>query len=409
MGYAIFKLIQPEECMHLSKLFFLALFVLIISCSNDDNPVIENTDKEEDIIDPVSLTGIEIISAGKKIVGLGNNLKISARAKYSDGTSEPQNVDWNSSNNNVAIVDSKGNVTGLDFGEAKITAAFENHSDEILVTVEKYSGGGNFVIKNGNNDLGGTLELPSNLSKPVPAFVYVHGSGPSTRQEGTLASTRLAPMGIAVLRYDKRGNGSSTGQNLNNVGAFNSRSAFDKLSDDAIAWVKFLKQHDAIDTEKIGIIGVSQAGWIMPVIASKSADIKYMVNIVGPAVSVGEEIFYSGLTGNTPQGNNNSGHTDEELDSLLAEFRGVHGFDPQPHLDDLSIPVIWVLGEKDYSIPVPKTVRILEKLVNENQKEIDIIVKPNANHSMIDITTGTRIDIWNGQDGILNWLSNKVL
>jgi len=42
------------------------------------------------------------------------------------------------------------------------------------------------------------------------------------------------------------------------------------LANDAVAGVEFLKGHDWIDPNRIGIFGVSQGGWIAPLAASKS-------------------------------------------------------------------------------------------------------------------------------------------
>jgi len=65
--------------------------------------------------------------------------------------------------------------------------------------------------------LGATLSVPKGVKRP-PAVVLVHGSGPSTRdadiaghQHFRVLADYLARHGIAVLRYDKRGNGRSSG------------------------------------------------------------------------------------------------------------------------------------------------------------------------------------------------------
>ena len=59
--------------------------------------------------------------------------------------------------------------------------------------------------------LNGMLTFPDSLSKPVPAVVLVHGSGPSDMDETVMKLTPfkdlahgLAERGIASLRYDKR-------------------------------------------------------------------------------------------------------------------------------------------------------------------------------------------------------------
>ena len=59
--------------------------------------------------------------------------------------------------------------------------------------------------------LKGILTLPENISAPVPAVIFVHGSGASNMDEkvGKLTPFKdlaegLASHGIASVRYDKR-------------------------------------------------------------------------------------------------------------------------------------------------------------------------------------------------------------
>ena len=69
-------------------------------------------------------------------------------------------------------------------------------------------------FRNGPVTLSGTLLLPESRG-PHPAIVLAHGSGAQDRN-GYLANIRfmadhLARHGIAVLTFDKRGSGRSTG------------------------------------------------------------------------------------------------------------------------------------------------------------------------------------------------------
>src|SRR5581483_415311 len=66
--------------------------------------------------------------------------------------------------------------------------------------------------------LTGTLTIPEHANGRMPAFVFVHGSGPATRDGGSKQnptfrdlSNALSNAGIVVLRYDKRGIGESGG------------------------------------------------------------------------------------------------------------------------------------------------------------------------------------------------------
>ena len=384
--------------LNIVVLFFLFTF----SCGNDGT-VTENDGNNESLV-----TGIKIITGENVITGKGNMLYLEAEVESSEPITNPVSVNWTSSNTQVATVSQEGAVTAIDYGSVFINASVDEYNSTITITVEKYSGEGNFTIRNGDNTLGGALFLPMDISNTVPAMVIIAGSGPSTREDGEGFAAFLASHGYAAVSYDKRGYGESTGEQLGSVSVSNSINAFDKLSSDAVAWANFLKEHENIDIDKIGLIGTSQAGWIIPLAASKSSDIKFMVNIVGPTVTVGEEIFYSSLTGNDPAGNNLSSYSDEELDSLLANFTGDRGYDPYPYLREVQIPGFWALGEKDYSIPVPKTIRILEDLVNNHGKDYEILILPNANHWLRDISTGELVSSLTSPGGVLDWLADNI-
>jgi hypothetical protein len=66
------------------------------------------------------------------------------------------------------------------------------------------------VIANGDVRLAYSLDLPAG-SGPFPAIVAGHGSGRVTRQQMEGSAARWTAMGFAVLRFDKRGVGESTG------------------------------------------------------------------------------------------------------------------------------------------------------------------------------------------------------
>ena len=72
----------------------------------------------------------------------------------------------------------------------------------------------------------------------------------------TSKSHLFAARGFAVLSYDKRGAGKSTG----NLGA----ASFEDLADDAVAVSKFLPARTDIAANQIGFWGQSQGGWIAP-------------------------------------------------------------------------------------------------------------------------------------------------
>jgi dienelactone hydrolase len=216
-------------------------------------------------------------------------------------------------------------------------------------------------FNNGDVRLSYRLDLPAR-SGPVGAVVFAHGSGQQTKD-----SCRLA-----TLCYDKRGVGQSAGTFVF-VGARDSIPVFEDLASDMAAGVAFLRTRPEIDATRIGLAGVSQAGWIVPIAAAKSRP-AFMVLLVGPTVSVGIEGFYSRIVEDTAA-------PVEEGYQQLSSFNGFHGFDPKPVLETLSVPGLWLLGAEDRSIPTPATVAILDQLIASG-KPFAHVVFPGFGHNL---------------------------
>lgn len=131
-------------------------------------------------------------------------------------------------------------------------------------------------------ELAGTLTLPKQGEK-FPAVILISGSGPQDRDETFMThkpflvlADVLTKQGIAVLRYDDRGFGESTGNHA-------SATSID-FATDAAAAVAFLQAHEKIDHEHIGLIGHSEGGLIAPIVAAGNDDIAFIVLLAGPGV-----------------------------------------------------------------------------------------------------------------------------
>ena len=249
--------------------------------------------------------------------------------------------------------------------------------------------------------LAATLHLPA-AAKRVPAVVLVHGSGRLTADAVARGmKDRLMAMGLAVLAYDKRGVGESTGE-YTGIGPANSERMFDLLASDALAAVQALAGHPAIETSKIGLLGVSQGGWIAPLAASKSDKVAFVISLSGPAVTVGEEIAYSNLAGSDP--GSEAGLSEGEIERRFAAFSGPHGYDPAPAIRQMRAPSLWIIGERDRSIPVARTLTNLERAKRETNRPIEIRTMAGADHAMRHVETGAPADIWQVIAGWLNAL-----
>jgi dienelactone hydrolase len=252
--------------------------------------------------------------------------------------------------------------------------------------------------------LAGRIIVPAAGHTPRPAVVLVHGSGEVTGGDMMAGpGRRLADMGFVVLAYDKRGVGQSTGEYAS-IGPSNSVRMFDLLAADTLAGVQALRRRPDVDTSRVGLVGYSQAGWIAPLAASRSSDVAFVVLISGPAVSVGEEIYYSRLAGEDP--GSEQGLSDAEIDRRMRQFKGPDGYDPVPVLSKLATPSLWILGEHDRSIPVVKTRDTLERIKRDMGRPITTHIIPGVNHRLMD-STGRQPDYWRTVE---TWLrAQKIL
>ena len=132
---------------------------------------------------------------------------------------------------------------------------------------------------NGENRFAGTLLRPATAG-PHPAAILVHASGPATRNQIMGHARFLVRHGLAVFGYDKRGVGESTGDWT--------QASFDDLAGDVVAARAALRARDDIDPTRIGLLGWSQAGWVMPLAAVRAPDLAFLISISGAGVPAGE-------------------------------------------------------------------------------------------------------------------------
>ena len=125
-----------------------------------------------------------------------------------------------------------------------------------------------FVSRDGTR-LTGTLFLPSRGRRHA-AVVVTHGSG-RTGRSGFYGHIRFlaeayARAGIAALIYDKRGTGDSAGDW--------EQANLDDLADDAAAALQYLAGRADIRADRLGLSGSSQAGWVLPMAASRFPNVR---------------------------------------------------------------------------------------------------------------------------------------
>ncbi|MDN5211170.1 alpha/beta fold hydrolase [Fulvivirgaceae bacterium BMA12] len=146
----------------------------------------------------------------------------------------------------------------------------------------------NFQNQKVGHSLAGTLTIPDTLGQ-YPAVVLISGSGPQNRDEEInghkpfwVIADYLTRRGMAVLRYDDRGIGQSTG-------SFQEATTFD-FANDVSAAVAYLKSRKDIKKQKIGLIGHSEGGMIAPVVAATDKTIDFIVLLAGVGTT-GREVY----------------------------------------------------------------------------------------------------------------------
>ena len=290
-----------------------------------------------------------------------------------------------------------------------------------------------FTSTAGGVTLAGTLTLPKG-NGPFPAALLIAGSGPQDR-DATIANHRpflliadaLTRRGIAVLRYDKRGVGNSSGNG--------DAATIMDLAADAAAGFEFLKVRKEIDASRIGLIGHSEGAIIAPYLAGHSKGVAWLVLLAAPATT-GEQTLLnqSELIGRA------GGLSDDQLDISLGFdkaayalvrqekdpaalrdklvalvkdsgfdaalppaaletqlrtltspwFRFFLDYDPLPNLKSVKCPVLALYGQKDLQVSAKANLPLLQKAMQETgNTEADGRELPELNHMFQHAYTGT--------------------
>ncbi|MBC6995190.1 alpha/beta hydrolase [Neolewinella lacunae] len=208
--------------------------------------------------------------------------------------------------------------------------------------------------------LAGSMVMPK---KPFAAVVIVHGSDP-VKREIEFAKV-LAKEGIAVLTYDKRGVGASGGVYVGpSVGTNNIDSTnLHLLSHDASAAINTLLPYVKNKKIPIGLIGFSQAGWIIPLAAEKNSDVKFMLIFSGPVITTLEQLRFQFYTNGDEKFWD--AHTEADAREHIKNDPDKYQFaaiDPQDALSKLTIPGLWIFGGKDIQVPVNLSIEHLNQL-----------------------------------------------
>ncbi len=133
--------------------------------------------------------------------------------------------------------------------------------------------------------LGGTVMHPKGTG-PFPLLVFVHGSGAQTRHASTFTAREMAKQGIASLRFDKRGTGSSGGDWRD--------ADFVDLASDVCAVADAARRLPVIKRDQVGLHGTSQGGWVAPLAATR-CPMSFVIVVSGTVESPSRETRWDAL------------------------------------------------------------------------------------------------------------------
>jgi uncharacterized protein len=302
--------------------------------------------------------------------------------------------------------------------------------------------------------LSGTLLSPPTPG-PHPAVVLLHGSGRLTRWSFGPYPRFFASLSLAVLVYDKRATGSSTG-----TYAPPDTSYPEVLLNDAIEAVRFLQATDDIDDRRIGLWGSSEGGMLATQVAARVNTIAFVINSSGFMMPLWEQMLYNIEAQLRAEGfsptevaealnyrtvNIAVARTGEGWDefatlqatarqqawwkayfgpsegvSSLASARGLwertYSFDPLPALKSVRTPVLGLFGSLDTATPARAAAENMQRVLNDaGNRNVTVRIFEGANHPLMEAQTGSNAEVPRLQrmapgvfDTLRSWISEQI-
>jgi pimeloyl-ACP methyl ester carboxylesterase len=283
------------------------------------------------------------------------------------------------------------------------------------------------VFYSGTFKIVGDLRLPEG-NGPYPVVLFVHGDGPNDRTSGVTyppIMERMERAGYATFAWDKPGTGESTGQiDRSRLGEQRAQIVLDA--------VDVLKARSDIDSEKIGLWGISQAGYVMPRALSMSKDIAFMIAVSCPGVAgvdqgaylISSQAICAGLLEEDSnqmrkllaeiervESYDDYVQYKELLDALpgiggalifgyrtgvkpeeewhTPNFQGEYFWNPIEVIEQTTIPVLAFFGERDTQIdPIQSAQAYQEALERAGNPNFRVELIPGTDHNIILSETG---------------------
>jgi dienelactone hydrolase len=257
-------------------------------------------------------------------------------------------------------------LVGFAFGPARAASAADSFSEEEI------------SFRSGKVTLHGTILVPEEASsgRKKPAIALVHGAGPHTREDYRAEAEAFARGGIVTLIYDKRTKGYS---------GFD--RSYELLADDALAAVNALQNRSYVDRDAVGLWGLSEGAWVVPIAASRSDEVAFVVMVAATGVPPAQQTSWALETALRHQGVSGSmikavSHTGIRV-LVDADMFAEAKYDPVPVLERIDQPVLALWGEKDRVEPPAESARIVQgALERGGNTRYTIRFFPDADHGL---------------------------
>ncbi len=278
------------------------------------------------------------------------------------------------------------------------------------------------TFQSGRFNVVGELKIPKN-SVSNPLVIMVHGDGPAYRTYFSKLKDTMLRAGYAVFMWDKPGFGKSTGK-LNDQKRLAERASI------LLDAVKVMKNHTAIDSNRIGVWGISQAGYVMPLALKQTDDIKFMIAVGCPGMNgigqtaylIRKQLIEEGQSEKDAQGAETHfkqlyfarsfqeyiQHAKPLYDNPVQRKLGFVSalwdetnwkpinpdregfFNPIKIIEKTIIPVLVFFGEKDTQVdPVQGVAAYKKALKKAGNQNFRVEFIPNADHNIILCKTGS--------------------
>lgn len=240
-------------------------------------------------------------------------------------------------------------------------------------------------FESGDVTLSGIILVPDTAGqKPErkPAVALVHGAGPGQREEYRQEAEAFAQEGLVTLIYDKRQRGYSQFER-----------SYELLAEDALAAVDALRARPEVDPGAVGLWGLSEGAWVVPIAASKSEEVAFVVLVAATGVPPSQQhswylenqLRHQGVSGSMVEAVSRTATRLLIEADLFAE--AYH--DPVEPLKGAGQPVLALYGQKDRIEPPAESARILRKALEQGGNE-DYTIRffPDAEHGLRSSSNG---------------------